>query len=133
MTCKIKNFITSYFGSGWLFFIPYLMLYLAFWISNSPVSILLKLFYILHALNAVGLGYFIYLKYRHINLRIYSFGRPSFLYFSMSEHIWNFHLIHGVTFLGYFNGSTLIKFMRLILITNFLTFLVLASWVSLTQ
>jgi hypothetical protein len=88
MTCKIKNFIISYFGSGWLFFIPYLMLYLAFWISNSPVSILLKLFYILHALNAVGLGYFIYLKYRHINLRDLFFWAALFsLFFNVGAYL----------------------------------------------
>lgn len=88
MNYKFKDFFISYFGSGWLFFLPYLILYLAFWATNSPVLILLKVFYILHALNVVGLGCFIYLKYGVINLKDFFFwGALCSLFFNVGVYL----------------------------------------------
>ncbi len=81
MESKFKDLLSTYFGSGWLFFLPYLFLYLAFWAFNTPVQVLLKVFYILHILHIIGLGYFIYLKCRFINLKDLFFWAVLFSFF----------------------------------------------------
>ena len=69
MDSKFKDLLNNYFGSGWLFFLPYLILYLAFWSFNFPVKTLLRVFFILHTLHIFGLCYFIYLNCRFINFK----------------------------------------------------------------
>ena len=64
MNFKFTNAVlTNYFSSGWLFFLPYLIFYNIFWITNLPVPTLLDLFFILHLLNFTGFVYFAFLKY----------------------------------------------------------------------
>ena len=88
MNHKFKKFLISYFGSGWIFFLPYLILYLAFWITNSPTSILLKIFYIFHILNAVGLGSFIRLKYKFFKFRdVFFWGALFSLFFNVGVYL----------------------------------------------
>lgn len=88
MDSRFKDLLSSYFGSGWLFFLPYLALYLAFWAFNAPVHLLLKVFYILHILHIVGLGYFIYSKFRFINLKDLFFWAAIFsLFFNVGAYL----------------------------------------------
>jgi hypothetical protein len=88
MDSKFKDHLSSYFGSGWLFFLPYLVLYLAFWAFNGPVHLLLKVFYILHILHIVGLGCFIYSKCRFINLKDLFFWAAIFsLFFNVGAYL----------------------------------------------
>jgi hypothetical protein len=88
MDSKFKDLLSSYFRSGWLFFLPYLVLYLAFWAFNAPVHLLLKVFYILHILHIVGLGCFIYSKCRFINLKDLFFWAAIFsLFFNVGAYL----------------------------------------------
>ena len=88
MDYKFKDLLSNYFGSGWLFFLPYLILYLAFWAFNAPVQVLLKVFYILHILHIVGLCYFIYLKTKFINLKDLFFWAVLFsLFFNVGAYL----------------------------------------------
>jgi len=53
------NLVKDYFQSGWAFLIPYLLLYISFWIFGLPVSLLTKISYFLHGLHALALFYLI--------------------------------------------------------------------------
>lgn len=64
-----KDAIDQYFGSGWAFFLPYLFLYLLFWSTGWRIQTLTTIFYFLHSLHAIGLIYFIRLKFRTIDWR----------------------------------------------------------------
>lgn len=66
MNSKFKDFLINYFGSGWLFFVPYLMLYLFYWVLELKVSHLCSVFHGLHLINIVGLLLLISKKYRLI-------------------------------------------------------------------
>ena len=56
------------FPSGWLFLVPYLVVYLAFRAAAWPVAPLVRLFQILHVLNALLLGLFVWPRLRSLRL-----------------------------------------------------------------
>ena len=43
--------LRDYFASGWLFFLPYLAVYLVFWFFSGPVPLALSIFWTLHAIH----------------------------------------------------------------------------------
>lgn len=51
------NLLKKYFCSGWAFLLPYLAVYLTFWVLGLPVLLLTKIFYLFHGLHASGLIY----------------------------------------------------------------------------
>jgi hypothetical protein len=66
---RYEDAVVQYFGSGWAFFLPYLFLYLFFWATGWRIQTLTTIFYFLHSLHAIGLIYFICLKFRTIDWR----------------------------------------------------------------
>jgi hypothetical protein len=66
---RYEDAVGQYFGSGWAFFLPYLFLYLFFWATGWRIQTLTTIFYFLHSLHAIGLIYFICLKFRTIDWR----------------------------------------------------------------
>ena len=49
------DLLSGYFASGWLFFLPYLIVYLAFWVSSGPVNVALGIYWALHVAHVVSL------------------------------------------------------------------------------
>ncbi len=62
-----RDAVVRYFASGWAFFLPYLLLYLLFWVCDWRVSTLTAICIVLHAFHGAGLVYFICLKAKSLN------------------------------------------------------------------
>lgn len=73
MNTDFKTINFNYICSGWLFFMPYIFIYLIFWIFGLPVPILLQIFLILHLLNLVLLLLTLWNNFNLVNWRKYFF------------------------------------------------------------
>ena len=65
----LKQQLLSYLKTGWLFFIPYLSLYITAWYFEINKGILLKSYYFLHIFHLLGYSYLIYINFNNLNLR----------------------------------------------------------------